>query len=58
MNKQDFPEIETSNGIDRGLAATANDRIKKSRYRNKQLEIVSNFVQQTPQTNYLASFAM
>lgn len=27
---QDFPDIETGNGIDRNLAATANDRIKKT----------------------------
>lgn len=30
MTDQDFPEIETGNGIDRNLAATANDRIKKA----------------------------
>lgn len=30
MNDQDFPEIKTGNGIDRDLAATANDRIKKA----------------------------
>ncbi len=30
MNNQDFPEIKTGNGIDRDLAATANDRIKKA----------------------------
>ncbi len=27
---QDFPDIKTGNGIDRDLAATANDRIKKA----------------------------
>lgn len=30
MNEQDFPDIKTGNGIDRDLAATANDRIKKA----------------------------
>lgn len=30
MNEQDFPNIQTGNGIDRDLAATANDRIKKA----------------------------
>ena len=30
MNDTDFPEIKTGNGIDRDLAATANDRIKKA----------------------------
>jgi len=30
MDDQDFPEIKTGNGIDRDLAATANDRIKKA----------------------------
>ena len=30
MNDTDFPEIITGNGIDRDLAATANDRIKKA----------------------------
>ncbi len=30
MNDQDFPEIKTGNGVDRDLAATANDRIKKA----------------------------
>lgn len=30
MNDKDFPEIKTGNGIDRDLAATANDRIKKA----------------------------
>lgn len=30
MDNQDFPEIKTGNGIDRNLAATANDRIKKA----------------------------
>lgn len=30
MNEADFPEIKTGNGIDRDLAATANDRIKKA----------------------------
>jgi len=30
MNDQDFPDIKTGNGIDRDLAATANDRIKKA----------------------------
>ncbi len=30
MNGQDFPDIKTGNGIDRDLAATANDRIKKA----------------------------
>ena len=30
MDEQDFPEIKTGNGIDRDLAATANDRIKKA----------------------------
>lgn len=29
MDNQDFPDIKTGNGIDRDLAATANDRIKK-----------------------------
>lgn len=28
--EDDFPEIKTGNGIDRDLAATANDRIKKA----------------------------
>jgi len=30
MDDKDFPDIETGNGIDRNLAATANDRIKKA----------------------------
>jgi uncharacterized phage infection (PIP) family protein YhgE len=30
MDDQSFPEIKTGNGIDRDLAATANDRIKKA----------------------------
>lgn len=30
MNDTDFKEIKTGNGIDRDLAATANDRIKKA----------------------------
>lgn len=30
MDDQDFPNIQTGNGIDRDLAATANDRIKKA----------------------------
>lgn len=30
MNNEDFPDIKTGNGIDRDLAATANDRIKKA----------------------------
>lgn len=30
MDEKDFPEIKTGNGIDRDLAATANDRIKKA----------------------------
>ena len=30
MNDTDFPEIKTGNGIDRDLATTANDRIKKA----------------------------
>ncbi|PIT96902.1 hypothetical protein COT82_00710 [Candidatus Campbellbacteria bacterium CG10_big_fil_rev_8_21_14_0_10_35_52] len=30
MNDTDFPEIKTGNGIDRDLAATANDHIKKA----------------------------
>jgi len=30
MNDSDFPEIKTGNGLDRDLAATANDRIKKA----------------------------
>ncbi len=30
MDDADFSEIETGNGIDRNLAATANDRIKKA----------------------------
>lgn len=30
MDEQDFPEVKTGNGIDRDLAATANDRIKKA----------------------------
>jgi len=29
MNDDDFPEIKTGNGVDRDLAATANDRLKK-----------------------------
>lgn len=28
--EDDFPEIKTGNGIDRDLAATTNDRIKKA----------------------------
>ena len=30
MEDRDFPDIKTGNGIDRDLAATANDRIKKA----------------------------
>lgn len=30
MNDQDFPDIKTGNYIDRDLAVTANDRIKKA----------------------------
>lgn len=30
MDDHDFPNIQTGNGIDRDLAATANDRIKKA----------------------------
>ena len=30
MDDQDFPDIKTGNGVDRDLAATANDRIKKA----------------------------
>ncbi len=30
MNDTNFTEIKTGNGIDRDLAATANDRIKKA----------------------------
>jgi ElaB/YqjD/DUF883 family membrane-anchored ribosome-binding protein len=30
MNDRNFQEIKTGNGIDRDLAATANDRIKKA----------------------------
>lgn len=30
MNDKDFPNIQTGNGVDRDLAATANDRIKKA----------------------------
>lgn len=30
MDDKDFPEIKTGNGVDRDLAATANDRIKKA----------------------------
>lgn len=30
MNEGDFPEVKTGNGVDRDLAATANDRIKKA----------------------------
>ena len=30
MDDQDFSNIQTGNGIDRDLAATANDRIKKA----------------------------
>ena len=30
MNDLEFPEIETGNGMDRDLAATTNDRIKKA----------------------------
>lgn len=30
MDDQSFPEIKTGNGVDRDLAATANDRIKKA----------------------------
>ncbi len=30
MTEEDFPIIETGNGIDRNLAATTNDRIKKA----------------------------
>lgn len=30
MDDKDFLEIKTGNGIDRDLAATANDRIKKT----------------------------
>ena len=30
MDDQDFPNIQTGNGIDRDLATTANDRIKKA----------------------------
>ena len=29
MNDDDFPEIKTGNGVDRDLAATSNDRLKK-----------------------------
>lgn len=29
MNDEDFPDIKTGNGIDRDLAATSNDRLKK-----------------------------
>ncbi len=30
MTEEDFPEIKTGNGIDRDLAATANNRIKRA----------------------------
>lgn len=30
MDNQDFPDIKTGNGVDRDLAATTNDRIKKA----------------------------
>ena len=30
MDDKDFPDIKTGNGVDRDLAATANDRIKKA----------------------------
>lgn len=48
MNDTDFPEIKTGNGIDRDLAATANDRIKKAVIEiNKLTETIETFNEQS-----------
>jgi len=48
MSNIDFPEIKTGNGIDRDLAATANDRIKKAVIEiNKLTETIEKYNEQT-----------
>lgn len=48
MNDTDFPEIKTGNGIDRDLAATANDRIKKAVIEiNKLTKTIETFNEQS-----------
>jgi len=48
MNDNDFPEIRTGNGIDRDLAATANDRIKKAVIEvNHLTKTIENFNEQS-----------
>lgn len=48
MNDSDFPEIKTGNGIDRDLAATANDRLKKAVIEiDKLTTTIGNFNEQS-----------
>lgn len=47
MDNQDFPEIKTGNGIDRDLAATANDRIKKAVIEINSLKSVVTSLEKT-----------
>lgn len=44
----DFPEIKTGNGVDRDLAATANDRLKKVAIEtNKLTKVIEIFNEQS-----------
>lgn len=48
MDDTNFPEIKTGNGIDRDLAATTNDRLKKVAIEvNKLTETIETFNKQS-----------
>jgi hypothetical protein len=47
MDEQDFPDIKTGNGVDRDLAATTNDRLKKAVIETRGLQRAVSSLEKT-----------